>query len=412
MKILYMAFDVEIHGKSGEAGHVREVIRNFLKFDIHITLMAKASKNDLLFGKVKIIKVRHISIPRLGLISRFFINILVGAIELITNEYDLIYERYGYFTVGGILGRLFGIPVIYELNGIISDEYSISNKNSNGNFMKIFKFWEKFTFTLPQNFVTVTQGIKDYLINDYEIEGNNIFVVENGFSIDIFGSKPDINEKLNLDIEKNYICFVGLLATWQGIEYLIQAAPNIIRLFPNARFLIVGDGPMKKELMELADNIGVFNNFIFTGSVPHEHVPSYINASEICVAYKKPLRSGYSALKLYEYMACGKPVVASRLKGFEILENNFSGLLAEPENPEKLANAIITLLENKHLREEMGRNGREHVMKNLSWEAATRKIEKACKIAVADHKNNKKLRLQKLINHGCNEQDFEISTLK
>ena len=403
-----MAFDVEIHGESGEAGHVREVIRNFLKFNIHTTLMAKASKNDLLFGKVRIIKVRYISIPGFGLISRFFINILVGAIELITNEYDVIYERYAYFTVGGILGRLFGIPVIYELNGILSDEYNVSNKNSNGNFLKFFKFWEKFTFKLPKKFITVTQGIKDYLIKDYEIEENNIFVVENGFSTDIFGYKPHINAKLNLDIEKKYICFVGLLAPWQGIEYLIKAAPNIVRRFPNTRFLIVGDGPMKKELTEFANKIGVSKNFIFTGSVPHEHVPSYINASDICVAYKIPLRSGYSALKLYEYMACGKPVVASRLKGFEVLEENFSGLLAEPENPEKLANAMITLLENKPLREEMGRNGREHVMKNLSWEAATRKIEKACKIAVVEfEKNKKKNRLQNLINHGLKSKITE-----
>ena len=403
-----MAFDVEIHGNSGEAGHVREVIRNFVKFDIHSTLMAKASKNELLFEKVKIIKVRHISIPGLGLISRFFINILVGALELITNEYDVIYERYAYFTVGGILGRLFGIPVIYEINGILSDEYKVSNKNSNSTFLKIFNYWEKFTFKLPQKFITVTQGIKDYLIKDYEIEENNIFVVENGFSIDIFGYKPDIKEKLNLDIEKNYICFVGLLAPWQGIEYLIKAAPNIIRRFPNVRFLIVGDGPMKKELTELANKIGINNNFIFTGSVPHEHVPSYINASDICVAYKIPLRSGYSALKLYEYMACGKPVVASRLKGFEVLEDTFSGLLAEPENPEKLANAIITLLENKPLREEMGRNGREHVMQNLSWEAATRKIEKACKIAVVEfERKKKKNRLQKLINHGSKSRNVE-----
>jgi len=73
-------------------------------------------------------------------------------------------------------------------------------------------------------------------------------------------------------------------------------------------------------------------------------VPEYINASNVCVVPKIPLKSGHSPLKLYEYMACGKPVVASRISGFEILEQNNAGILVEPENPEKLAKAILKLL--------------------------------------------------------------------
>lgn len=67
--------------------------------------------------------------------------------------------------------------------------------------------------------------------------------------------------------------------------------------------------------------------------VPYQKVPLYINASDICVTAKKSLKSGYSPLKLYEYMACGKQVVANRVNGFEILEKNKAGILVEPENP-------------------------------------------------------------------------------
>jgi starch synthase len=389
MKILYIALDVDIDGETGPSGHVREVIRNFTKFDMNTTLIAKSSKNKPLFSKVKIVKVRSIGLPGLGLVSRLFVNILIGTFELITNDYDIIYERHTYLTMGGILGRLFRIPVIYELNGIISDENKL-HRDSIGTLMKYFEWWDRFAFVLPQKFITVTQGIKNYLIENYEIKEKDIVVVENGVSIDIFGYKSDNTENLDLNQDYNYICFIGVLAPWQGIEYLIKAAPSLLRQYPKVRFLIVGDGEMEKELMELTEKTGVSNNFIFTGSVPHEDIPLYINASDICVAYKKPLRSGYSALKLYEYMACGKPVIASRVRGFEILEENFAGILVEPENHEKLAEAMSKLLENKSLREEMGRNGKNHVVKNHSWEDASKKIEMTCKMTIADYKRNRK----------------------
>lgn len=383
MRILYIAFDVDIDGKTGDSIHVREVIRNFVKFDVHTTLIAKSSKNKLLFGKVKVIKVRSIGILGLGLISRLFINILVGALELISKDYDVIYDRYSNLNVGGILGRLFRIPVIYELNGIIHDENKILNRNSTGTLMKYFEYWEIFTFRLPQKFVTVTQGIKDYLIENYGIKETDIIVIENGVSTDIFGQRPDIYENLNLNRKNNYVCFVGHLLRWQGIEYLIKAAPDLIKQFPNVRFLIVGDGPMKKELMELTGKTGVSNNFIFTGSVPHEHVPSYIGASDLCVApfiMERNTRSGLSPMKIYEYLACGKAIVASNIPGVsELLRNSGGGLTVTPENPKELANTIAILLRNANLRKKMGTSGHEYVIENHTWTSVTKKLVILCK---------------------------------
>jgi glycosyltransferase involved in cell wall biosynthesis len=130
----------------------------------------------------------------------------------------------------------------------------------------------------------------------------------------------------------------------------------------------------------------VSDEFIFTGIVPYEEVSKYISASDICVVPKRQLKSGYSPLKLYEYMACGKPVVASRVEGFTILEQNNAGILVEPENPENIANVIIKLLNDEKLREELGRNGREYVVKNHSWESVAKIVAEVCEDAVRNKK--------------------------
>ncbi len=382
MRILYLAFDVDIDGKTGDSIHVREVMRNFVKFDVDATLIAKSSKNKLLFRKVKIIKVKSIGLLGLGDISRFLINILVGSLELMANDYDVIYDRYSLLNVGGILGKLFNIPVIYELNGIIHDENKILNRNYIGTLKKYLEYWETFAFKLPQKFVVVTQGIKDYLIETYDINEGDIVVVENGFSVDIFENKSDINKNIKLNYGYIYICFVGHLLRWQGIKYLIKAAPDVIKQFPNVRFLIVGDGPVKKELMELTEEFGVSNNFIFTGSVPHEQVPSYINASDLCVApfiIERNSKSGLSPMKLYEYLACGKAIVASNIPGVnELLRNSGGGSTVTPENPKELANTIAILLRNDDLRKTMGDRGRAYVIENHSWTSVTKKLLALC----------------------------------
>ena len=88
-------------------------------------------------------------------------------------------------------------------------------------------------------------------------------------------------------------------------------------------------------------------------------------------------------------MACEKPTVASRISDLEFIEQN-AGILVEPENPEELAKAIIKLLKDEKLREEMGRNGREYVVKNHSWEAVARNVAEVCKSAVREHKNKRR----------------------
>jgi glycosyltransferase involved in cell wall biosynthesis len=227
--------------------------------------------------------------------------------------------------------------------------------------------------------VSVTQGIKKCLMEMYNVPDERIIVIGNGANIEQFKpmDQEETKKELKLDQDADYVCFVGSLFPWHGIQYLVDAAPSILRACPNTRFLIVGEGSMKNEWMQQAKELGVYDQFRFTGSVRYEKVPLYINASEICIATftkERHMKIGGSPLKMFEYMACEKPVVSSRIPDIDFIEKENAGLLVEPENPQELAKAIITLMKNEKLRETMGKNARKYVSENHSWEAVARKV--------------------------------------
>jgi len=295
---------------------------------------------------------------------------------------DIIYSRLRPFSFAEyVINKLKKIPVIIEANGILTDEVSMEIQIPsflNSSLLKIISFMEGKTLSISSKIISVTPNIKNKLRETHNIPEDKIVVIENGANTDLF--KP-INMKkakktLNLEERNRYIIFVGNLAPWQGVEYLVKAAPSILNEIPDIKFLIVGDGSMKEELLKIIHDLNLQDYFIFTGMVPYEKVPLYVNSGELCVAYKIPIRSGYSALKFYEYMACGKPIVGSKVTGFEILEQQNAGVLVEPQSPEKLAEEIIKLLKDEKLREQMGINGRKFLIENNSWDTVTGKILK------------------------------------
>ena len=153
---------------------------------------------------------------------------------------------------------------------------------------------------------------------------------------------------------------------------------------------------MKNKLFEIAKEINILDKIVFTGLVPHEKVHCYINASDVCAApfvSERNEQSGVSPLKLCEYMACGKPVVASRISGLEAIEEYKTGILIKPDAPVELAKAIITLLKNPHLRKKMGLKGRLYVIENRSWESIAMKTIDTFKETVEDIRK-KKMRAQ------------------
>lgn len=380
MNILY--YDLLRGNTNTASNHVNEIIRNLEKLGNTILLRDNSFKKEEekppisslnLWGKI------GTRWPFLGIFLsligeiRIFIRGIIVLIKINVKP-DIVYYRHGLFNAGLWTAKLLRIPAVKEVNGIVANEKEVTNQ-AKGIILNIINHIEKRNMPKADKIIVVTSKLKQILIREYNVSENKIEVLENGANVDLFRpmERNRVISKLRISEQFRYVCFVGNFATWQGLEYLIKSVPHVLKECPDARFLLVGDGDLKERLESMVKDIGVSDKVIFTGMVPYQNVPYYINASDVCVVPKLPLKSGYSPLKLCEYLACEKPVIASRLNGFEILEEHQMGLLVPPEDEVALAQAIVRMLKDYSLREEMGKNGRQYVVKHRSWESVARK---------------------------------------
>lgn len=383
---IFLVYYSSFTTKSGSNIHILELLNNLKKYT-DVVLFAPGQKGiERVFSGVKYVPVinnKYLVQPSYEIMLSVYL--LYACLK---NRPEVLYLRQNSFPFLPIaLCRIFKIPSIVEVNGLVMDELSVS-PDSKSFAYRVFSYLalrsEKFNYTYCDRIVSVTDKLKDELVRLYSVPAEKVIVINNGANTDIFKpmDQKQVRDRLKLDNSKKYVCFVGHLAAWQGVEFLIYAAPYILEKSPDVRFLVVGDGVMKDKLIEIASETGVLDKFTFTGRVPYESVPEYINAADVCVApFIKDRNSkiGLSALKTYEYLACGKPIVASNIAGVkDLLDLSGGGISVTPENPGDLANAVVELISDQNIRNAMGERGRKYVIENHSWDGVAREILDIC----------------------------------
>ncbi|MHC1756411.1 MAG: glycosyltransferase family 4 protein [Methanosarcina sp.] len=383
---IFLVYYSSFSTKSGSNIHILELLRNLKKYT-DVVLFAPGQKGvEPGFSGIKYVPV----IDNKYLVQPFYEFMLSFYLlySCITNRPDVLYLRQNSFPFFPIaLCNILKIPTIVEVNGLVMDELKVS-PDSKSFAYRVFSYLalrsERFNYRHCDRIVSVTDKLKDELVRLYSVPAEKVLVINNGANTDIF--KPmDQNQaraRLGLDDSKKYVCFVGHLAAWQGVEFLIYSSPLILEKCPDVRFLVVGDGVMRERLLKIASEMGLSEKFTFTGRVPYEDVPVYINAADICVApfiKERNSKIGLSALKTYEYLACGKPIVASSISGVkDLIDLSGGGIPVTPENPEELANAVVKLISDQKTRSTMGEQGRKYVVENHSWDGVARKILDIC----------------------------------
>jgi len=378
--------------RTAQTTQIIEMATNFEKLGHQVQIFCPSNRKYGGNKRLNLIYVPTVNVFMLtSIIYQLFLLICISIYYPISKP-NIIYTRMGIFSLTPLFfSKIFKIPHIIRFGDDIVEDMKIQNKNPF--FVAIYKIIESINCKFSSKITAVTSNIKDTLQKRWLIPFDKIVVIPNGANIEVFIGE-DIKEarnKLNLKEECYYVEFVGGLERWQGLEYLIRTAPLVLKQISNVKFLIVGDGVMKDRLIKMVKKLNFENSFIFTGSIPYKEISKYVNASDVCVApfiRGRNEKMGLSPLKIYEYLACGKPVVCSRIPGLELIEDHSAGLLVEPENPEEFANAIIKLLKNKELREKMGTNGRKYVVENCSWEIVARKVAKMCQDTIMECKRS------------------------
>jgi len=195
-------------------------------------------------------------------------------------------------------------------------------------------------------------------------------IIPNGVDIDHFS--PDVSPIDEFVDDKLNILFVGRLEKRKGVKYLLEAFRQVKQEIPNSRLIIVGPGTRLRHKYEKYVMRSGLKDVVFTGLVPYEELPRYYKTADVFCAPATGRES--FGIILLEAMAVGKPIVASNIEGYaNVVSHGVDGLLVPPADKGSLAQALISLLTDGSLRQEMGVKGRAKALEH-SWEQIAKKV--------------------------------------
>ncbi len=315
--------------------------------------------------------------------------------EILRFKPDFIYHRFVAYTFFvAYIAKKLNIPLILEFNSF--ETWKINYWEKDKSFFKRFikkhllyhivKKIENYNLKNASLMVVVSQPLKMDLLK-LGIPEEKILVNPNG--VDVVRFNPEIaksenckklKQKLGITGNKVLIGFAGTFGVWHGIPQLTEAINKILKkqLISNLHFLLIGEGPLKKKAEK---KIGHYEKVTFTGEIPYSDIQDYLAICDILVSPHCPQIDGReffgSPTKLFEYMAMGKAIVASNLGQIgKVLEDGKTAILVEPGNVDALVDGILKLAKDENLREKLGKNAREKVIKNYTWQKNVQRLIK------------------------------------
>ena len=282
---------------------------------------------------------------------------------------DLIYHFQAFFNykIKNIKEKT-GIPVFMQLEGILQWVKSNWGKSY---FPDLLRKMEIESWRGVDEFFTVSNFVKNQL-NEFGINNDRIHVITSKADTDHF--RPDVigdDIKKDLGLDGTIVTFLGTFGKWHGIEFLVDTAPKIFNEIPDSKILLIGDGELRGKIDEKIDKLGIRDRVIMPGLVDLNIVPKYLAASDILVSPCIPNEKGEfinSPVKIFEYLAMGKPLVASDIgQQKEIIKDGENGLLFKTFDDDEFVAKIKELHNNKELQNKLSLNAREDAIRNYDW---------------------------------------------
>lgn len=263
---------------------------------------------------------------------------------------------------GRLMGKLAGVPVL------MTTEHCV--KFPKRRYLLLEILVNRFT----QKMIAVSEEIRQIKIKDQGIPPQKVITIPNAVNIERFTAlktRDPVRMQLGIDGSSPLIGTVGRLVPEKRIDYLLEAADIVVGKVPNARFLIIGDGPLRQELENQARHLNQASECVqFLGS--RHDVPALLSALDIFVLSSE---SEGLPVALLEAMAASKPIVATRVGGIpQVIEDRVDGLLISPHDPKGLAEAIFTLINDSDISESLAREAYRTVEESYSTKTVCRKI--------------------------------------
>lgn len=360
-------FDAEA---AGARAHVLGLIRAFE--DLHWTVkpfivgnrvpqkwVMKGSERTLSSGFLPTLAA---DLVRLGM------NVMNGqqAWRELGGHVDWVYERFACLQALGWTFKRQGVPWILETNGPFFYEAKTERKSlvltGPARWVEIKAYQE------CDVLVCISEMLKEIIVREASLSPEKVVVVPNGVDTAFFDPKQ---YKPIYLFEDFTIGFVGGLLAWQGLDLLLEALHDLRAEGMNVSLVVMGDGPMQPIWKAQAQQLGIAANVVFVGRKPWQEVPQYIAGFDVGYSGQVQLQAEkmyHSPLKLYEYMAMAKPVVASAFEDAKrVIQDRETGFLFQAGDKEDLKRALVGAYQCRDVLPEIGRRAREEVVANHSW---------------------------------------------
>jgi glycosyltransferase involved in cell wall biosynthesis len=379
VKILY---HLRTRSRDGQDVHITEMIRALRGLGHEVVVVAPGATDAAEFGDdggaVATLK---------RFCPRFVYELMELAYSLVvyrrlarairTHRPDVLYERYNLFLPAGVWAkRRFRLPMLLEVNGPLYEERAANDGIA---LSRLARWSQRFCWRGADYVLPVTEALAKH-VERYGVDRARIVVIPNGIDPEQFHDGLDSAEaKRRLGLDGRVVLgFTGFVRDWHGLDKVIDLLANAVARSagPASHLLIVGDGPARASLERQATAAGVGDRMTITGVVPRERIAAHIAAFDVAL---QPASVEYaSPLKLFEYMALGRAIVAPAQPNImEILTDGDDGLLFDPREPGALANAVDRLCRDPALRERIGDAARKTIRaRRLTWrDNAARVVE-------------------------------------
>lgn len=403
MRIVYVSsdFGVPVFGHKGASIHVRAVARALVDLGHEVRILSPAiepeahrdfdvpvtSPIDLepfaaaLAGlravdkTVGTLPTGHAARLSQEVRNLLYNRLLAGAGETLRGfGADLVYERYALFAFGGLeLARSLGVPHLLEVNAPLC----LEQERARGlHLPDLARALERRVWCGTDALLAVSAELRQEALAQGAAP-ERVHVLPNGVDAERFVARPGAAQRLRHELDLGdgpVLGFVGSLKRWHGTEVLLRAFAALQPRWPQARLLLVGDGPMAADLRREAAELGVEAAVRFTGAVEHGRIPDLLAAMDVAVAPYLPSDDFYfSPIKVYEYLAAGRAVVASRLG--QILELVEADLVvpAEAGDAASLAGALEAVLRDPQRAAQRAARGRAWTLRERTWSANARR---------------------------------------
>lgn len=338
-----------------------------------VTVFAPRYRSASVARAARVIPIRLMPVRILRPLSYALLSFLSGVGRALIARPDVVYYRWMISPHALMLSKLVGARCICEVNGEPVPAWSGGGKLARAVRRRVAQV----LLRRCDRVVVLTEGLRELLIRDYGVAVERITLLPSGTDTRRFAPRdPMVSRRaLGLPPDDFYIGFVGSFYRYQGLAGLLDAMAAVKARRPDVRLLLVGDGEAAEELKEQAQKLGLKASITWAGRIAYEQVPAYIGAMTVCVAPFRGDRGETSPVKIFDYLACARPVVASDIPSVRTVFSLADGVqMVPPDRPDLLAEAVLSLLQEPDRCAAMGERGRRFVAQRFGWTSIVERL--------------------------------------